>query len=64
MHPLTQKTSLGFDEEVTQAFQNANDLILHTLRGEAPLGLGQDRLELCCEDTRLHSWSVYYARAG
>ncbi|OOO04958.1 Endoribonuclease L-PSP [Aspergillus oryzae] len=34
MDPLTLKTSPIFEEEVTQAFQNINDLILLTLKKE------------------------------
>ncbi|CAI7599905.1 unnamed protein product [Penicillium bialowiezense] len=36
MNPLTLKTSLNFDEEAAQAFQNVNDLIVHTLRDAQP----------------------------
>ncbi|KAJ5981766.1 hypothetical protein N7522_013394 [Penicillium canescens] len=32
MNPLSLETSPNFDQEVTQAFQNVNDLILHTLK--------------------------------
>ena len=42
MDPLTQKTSLDFDEEVAQTFQDVNNLILHTLN-EAKLPSGLDR---------------------
>ncbi|KAI9930722.1 hypothetical protein ASPWEDRAFT_182694 [Aspergillus wentii DTO 134E9] len=32
MNPLTLKTSSNFDEEVSQAFSNMNDLIMHALK--------------------------------
>ncbi|KAJ6032912.1 uncharacterized protein N7446_008795 [Penicillium canescens] len=32
MNPLSLETSPNFDQEVTQAFQNVNDLILQTLK--------------------------------
>ncbi|KAJ5817047.1 hypothetical protein N7447_009280 [Penicillium robsamsonii] len=43
MDPLTLKTSLDFDEEAAQAFQNVNDLIVQTFNdAKSSVRIGQD----------------------